>query len=950
MSDTNEKILDWDKYIETARRAVTEGVVLLKNDDHALPFEKGTRLSVFGRSQNVYYKSGFGSGGMVNVSEVIDIPQGLIRNGGVILNEELRKVYADWEEEHPADHGEGWGNEAWSQPEMPVTDELCEQAAKVSEAALIVIGRTAGEDRDSKDEEGSYQLTKTELDMIGKVCRAFSRTIVVLNVGAPIDMRFVKDYAPAAVLYAWQGGMIGGDGVADVLCGNVSPSGKLTDTIAYAIEDHPSAKNFGDRMRNIYAEDIYVGYRYFETFAKDRVLYPFGFGLSYTTFSIEKTEITADTESFTVRALLKVKNIGERPGKEVVQIYARKPQGKLGQPERSLIAFHKTKELAPGETENVSIELDIRSLASYDDSGVTGNRYAYVLEAGEYELYIGSDVRSAVREAAFTIPETIITKQMTSAYAPTTAFDRLRPVANGDGTFSQGSEPAPLAQETETPRAANFFRGDIAGQRIKNISFRDVITKNRSLDDFVYDLSDEDLTAIVSGEGMGSPRVTPGTASGFGAVTAELEKLMLPTACCADGPSGIRMDCGVKAFSLPNGTLLACTWNEALVEELFTYTGMELLVNHVDCLLGPGMNIHRHPLNGRNFEYFSEDPYVTGVIATAFSKGLKKNGVYAVPKHFIGNNQETGRRTQDSVISERAMREIYLKGFEMVVKNRVCDIIMTTYGIVNNIRTTESYDLATRILREEWGFVGVVMTDWWAYVGTKAELTADEAYTLMVGSQNDVFMVVAHPSEGEFMENSLRILKQDDEEAHTYRANLRRSAANICRFLKKTEAMKRLAKEKDFPTVDAFDKPIDLAPAKVKVINRPEDDEAEEMLSMTFTDVEEGYETDLTYKESKQGSNFAIPLNMLRTGTFEFALTGSSELTELAQIPVSLFINGTPLGTFTFNGTGGKPVTLTKNFLSFGRTALLRLYVGAAGVKLIRAKITFKSSELNLAL
>ncbi len=944
------KKLDWEKYKETARQVVTEGVVLLKNDDRALPFLQGTKVSVFGRGQDNYYKSGLGSGGMVNVEHVVSIPEGLAESGVVELNEDLRKVYEKWEEENPVDQGAGWGNEPFSQAEMPVTPELCAQAAAVSDAALIVIGRTGGEDRDIEDAAGSYRLTDIENDMIREVCAAFKRVTVVMNVGAPMDLSFIKMYNPAAVAFVWQGGMIGGSGVADVLTGKVSPSGKLTDTLAESVADYPSAPFFGDRFQNKYAEDIYVGYRYFETFAKDKVLYPFGFGLSYTNFSVEATESKVDTDAFCAHLAVRVTNTGSVAGKEVVQIYAGPGQGKVKNPAVRLLSYEKTRTLAPGESQDLSIEIDIRDLAVYDDAGLTGNPFCYVLEAGVYDIFLGTDSRNVWSVAKVDIAETTVTRKLSQAYAPTLAFDRMVPVTGEDGSVTVGWEATPLGSGEEALHINNFFRGDIAGERIKNISFRDVVSKHRSLDDFVYDLSDYDLSCIVCGEGMGSPRVTPGTASGFGAVSDELAQLKLPAVCCADGPSGIRMDCGTKAFSLPNGITLACSFNDELVEELYAFIGMELLANRIDCLLAPGMNIHRHPLNGRNFEYFSEDPVVTGRMATAVCKGLKKQGVYAVPKHFTGNNQESGRRTQDSVISERALREIYLKGFEMVVKSGYCNVIMTSYGIVNGIRTTESYDLTTRILREEWGFNGVVMTDWWANISSQPDFVLTEGFEYMVGSQNDVFMVIPRASDNELVLSSMEILKRGDERSRTYRANLRRAAANICRFVKKTEAMKRLAQKEDFPTIDAFDKPILLEPSTVEILNRPKDDEAEEFLNLEYIDVEKEFSHELTYKESKKGSNFVFPLNMKLSGTFEFALTASSELSELAQVPMSVFINGTPIGVLTFHGTGGKPERLSFNMISYGRTSLMRVYVGGNGVKLLKMEMNYVSSELKLKL
>lgn len=279
------KILDWSKYLETAEKVASEGIVMLENKNNALPLSGDKPIAIFGRIQLHYYKSGTGSGGMVNVSKVTGITDGLIE-AGVKIDTELLDVYKKWDELNPYDMGTGWGNEPWSQEEMPLDDETVSRSAEKCDTAIVIIGRTAGEEQDAKIEKGSYLLTDTENNMIDKVHRFFKKVIVLLNVGGLIDMSFVDKYNPDAVLYVWQGGMTGGTGVANVLTGKISPCGKLPDTIAYEIKDYSSFSNFGSTDRNLYCEDIYVGYRYFETFARKKVRYPFGYGLSYTDFEI----------------------------------------------------------------------------------------------------------------------------------------------------------------------------------------------------------------------------------------------------------------------------------------------------------------------------------------------------------------------------------------------------------------------------------------------------------------------------------------------------------------------------------------------------------------------------------------------------------------------------------------------------------------------------------------
>ena len=320
-----ETIFNTEVYASVARKAQAEGIVMLENRDQALPLAKGSRIALFGRSQFGYYKSGTGSGGMVNTYYVTGVREAILQREAYVLAPSLEKAYEAWLPDHPFDQGCGWGTEPWFQEEMVPSQELVDTAAGEAEAAVVIIGRTAGEDQDNRPEGGSYYLTEQEEILLERVCAAFPRTIVLLNVGNIIDMKWVAKYRPAAVLYIWQGGQEGGNGVLDVLTGEVTPSGKLTDTIAYNVSDYPSDANFGDPDRDFYAEDIYVGYRYFETFAKEKVMYPFGYGLSYTTFDIIGQGMQSagdDTINFRARVV----NTGSVPGKEVVQIYCEAPR------------------------------------------------------------------------------------------------------------------------------------------------------------------------------------------------------------------------------------------------------------------------------------------------------------------------------------------------------------------------------------------------------------------------------------------------------------------------------------------------------------------------------------------------------------------------------------------------------------------------------------------------
>ena len=502
------KIFDTKLYAASARAVAAEGIVMLRNEGHVLPLGKGEKIALFGRGQFNYYKSGTGSGGLVNTSYVTGIREALSESG-FVLNEKLQAVYEAWLKENPYDAGAGWAGEPWFQKEMPLTKELVEDARKESDTAVIVIGRTAGEDQDNKAEAGSYLLTEAEEEMLALVCASFDRTVVLLNVGNIIDMKWVERYQPAAVLYVWQGGQEGGNGVLDVLEGRVTPSGKLTDTIARDIADYPSTGNYGDEKRNVYQEDIYVGYRYFETFAKDKVLYPFGFGLSYTTFAVEAKLAEADGadahNAVTVSA--QVTNTGDYAGKEVVQVYCEAPQGAMGKPARSLCGFAKTKELAPGESVTLQIPVSWYTLASYDDGGVTGHRSCWVLEAGEYLFHAGTDVRSASPVGSVTLQETRVVRQAEEACAPVTAFERMKPQADDRGGYQAGYEATPLRTVDPGKRRADRLPENTACTGDQGYKLSDVEKGAVSMETFLAQLSDEDLCCMVRGEGMCSPKV-----------------------------------------------------------------------------------------------------------------------------------------------------------------------------------------------------------------------------------------------------------------------------------------------------------------------------------------------------------------------------------------------------------------------------------------------------------
>ena len=568
--------------------------------------------------------------------------------------------------------------------------------------------------------------------MLSLVTKAFENTVLVLNCGNIIDMSFTREYEFNAILMMWLGGMEAGNALADILSGKENPSGKLSDTIALQYEDYPSAENFGNKEFNFYKEDIYVGYRYFETFAKDKILYSFGYGLSYTTFDVlplsYKGQGTDDYFEISVR----VSNTGKRAGKEVVQLYVEAPQGVLGREKRSLLAFQKTEELLPGTSQDLVFRVPLEQMAAFDDTGKTGYKNTYVLEKGDYWYFFGvsnDKGRVVFRNAGGTaIKGTRLFRRLEEICQVQQEFERIVPVEEGKKLLP-GSEIVPVGTVNMKRRIEDAIPAEIPYTGDKGIRFEEVKNGNVPLEAFVAQLTDEELEALTRGEGpMNSSLGVGGNTGVFAGFYPSLKEKGVPVVVTADGPAGLR----IKRYTslLPCGTALACTWNVELIERLFEKMADELERFDVNVLLSPGLNIHRNPLCGRNFEYFSEDPYVSGKMAAAAVRGIQSKGRSACPKHFACNNQEVNRHHNDSRVSARALREIYLRGFEICVKESQPKNIMTSYNIVNGVWSHYNFDLAKTVLRDEWNYDGVIMTDWWMQKSDSPEFPElrDNAY------------------------------------------------------------------------------------------------------------------------------------------------------------------------------------------------------------------------------
>ena len=719
------------EHIQLSREAAAEGMVLLKNENSILPFTEGTRLALFGKASVDYVKGGGGSGD-VTVAYIRSLQEGLEckeKEGKVQVLASLGEFYRDNVKKQ---YAQGVLPGQTTEPEIP--GELLAQAKSWADAAVISICRFSGEgwDRKGIPGDGDFYLTKEEQAMVDTVTANFDKVVVVLNVGGMVDTSWFRNNEQIpGVLLAWQGGIEGGLAAADLLCGDGNPSGKLTDTFAGSFDDYPSSAGFNDSEDYVdYNEDIYVGYRYFETIpgAASRVNYPFGYGLSYTKFLLEV--VGAREEQGKIKADVRVTNTGDRTGKEVVQMYYSAPQGVLGKPAKVLGAFKKTRLLQPGESQFVSLEMEVSAMSSYDDIGKIA-KSAYVLEKGSYHFWVGTSVREVKPiELKFDLQENQVTEQLTEKCAPLLLKERML----ADGTY----EPLPV-QEKEyeknglIPQNIDTLEGVIPQVRpipqmhmawakteeeLKKHMLSDVADGKITLDEFMEQLTDEQIADLLGGQS------NTGVANTFG--MGNLPEYGIPNIMTADGPAGLRIqpECGVCTTAWPCATLLACTWNPDLVRQVGAAGAAEVKENNIGIWLTPAMNIHRSPLCGRNFEYYSEDPLISGKMGAAMIQGIQSQHIGASMKHFCCNNKETNRKDSDSRVSERALREIYLKGFEIAVKEAQPWTIMSSYNLMNGCPTSCNQELLTGILREEWGFEGMVTTDWWNhaehYLETKA--------------------------------------------------------------------------------------------------------------------------------------------------------------------------------------------------------------------------------------
>ncbi len=847
-----------------ARAAAAEGIVLLENDG-LLPIRNGQKAAVYGSGVAHIIKGGTGSGD-VNVREVVSIPEGLAANGVEMTNgaaaleasgkydadlkawgaATMQKIAAlmaqapaaDADQKAPAEETETSAEaktetaaEASAESEaegdvdaasvQPSSDmgfmsliippsaspsdyvPFVEEEVRAADVVIYVISRTSGEGMDRKTEAGDYYLSDEEKENLALLAGWTDRIAVVINAGGQMDLAAIRAIPQVhAILIAGQGGMEAGAAIADVLCGKVTPSGKLTNTWPVRYEDIPCADTFSHNDGNVdtekYEEGIYVGYRYFDSFGVAPA-YPFGFGRSYTTFVMDASLTEADGHGVTVCA--KVTNTGsEYAGKQVVQIYAALPQAGLKKEYQRLIGFAKTKLLVPGESQTLSVTIPAETFASFNEA-----ESAWIIESGTYYILAGdSSADTALAGMLFVQDDVMVEpvrhilplqQDLNEMVRPDAVIERLH-AALVEAAAEQGMKA--LEWEPEARKQA-FGPAPAMTDRQKEIDEKASAVAAALTRDEIIALLMGEITKgqdnLKDNELVETGIYVPGAA---GETTCILEdKYDVPAISMADGPAGLRLQRSydvdrasgkiystgmlstltggllsipvehpdadtyyMYATGIPVGSLLAQSWDPALLEDVGRLVAEEMHEFGVAWWLAPGMNIHRNPLCGRNFEYYSEDPLIAGIMAAAITRGVQSvPGVGTTIKHYAANNQEDNRTGADSVMSERALREIYLRGFEIAIRTSQPMCIMTSYNLINGVHTANSYDLCTVAARKEWGFDGIIMTDWTTTstggsTPHKAALAGNDL--IMPGSDIDVADIRAALENGDLPEDVAR--------------------------------------------------------------------------------------------------------------------------------------------------------------------------------------------------
>ena len=747
------------EHARLVRALAPQGMVLLENDG-ALPLTKGT-VALYGAGARQTVKGGTGSGD-VNARSVVNVEQGLLNAGFTIVTDpwldEYDRLTAEARKAHQAamqkriEAGEHPIGVYFSMPYVDPDTPSIDPEAAPADTAIYVIPRNSGEGKDRTPTPGDYFLSAKEAQDLQVLRGGYEKVIVLLNVGGVLDMKDVLAAKPNAVLLISQSGASGGDAVADALLGITPPSGRLTDTWPLDYKDYPSSATFGandgNTLEEPYQEGIFVGYRWFDA-AGMEVAYPFGFGRNYTDFTMEVLRAGANANGVNLR--VKVTNTGAFAGREVVQVYVSAPAGKLPKPYQELCGFAKTHLLEPGESQAINISFPLKNMASYSEELA-----AWVLEAGDYVVRVGRHSRDTEPAAVVKVFQLVKLEQMKNLRQPTKLTEQLIPTGRAEEELPAGVPVialrcAEIIAETHVYAEADKF--DTAAPA-ETVTMAEVRSGKYTVEQMAAQLTNDELAHLCVGEFGDQSQIgnagkdAPGAA---GQTTRSLGYRGVGSLVLADGPAGLRLTPHFRAdkdgnligdnhlfalggagdpleslpiqpgetdyyqycTAIPIATMIAQSWNVNMAYQLGKLVGREMLEFGVHSWLAPGMNIHRNPLCGRNFEYYSEDPLIAGMIAAADTAGVQSNpGVGTTPKHYACNNQEDDRNYSDSILSERALREIYLRGFEICVRSAQPMYLMSSYNFINGIHAANNRDTLTTTLREEWGFKGLVMTDW----------------------------------------------------------------------------------------------------------------------------------------------------------------------------------------------------------------------------------------------
>ncbi len=677
-----------------ALEAAREGMVLLRNRNDALPLPEDSVINCLGSAQH-WWRSSMAGASRINPHQRPGFHQAVAEHSRFRVNAALSDFYR-----------------RARQNELP-DDALLSEAGANGGPALVFIGRQWGEMMDLRDVEGEFRLTAAELALLRRARVTFARVIVVLNTGGPVDMAWLKEIDVDAVLFTGYGGMLSAHALVELLDGRVNPSGHLPDTWPWRFSDNPVSRNYPQRdegapyihedavgVKVFYEEDIYMGYRYFDSFGVP-VAFPFGHGLSYTRFELTPAGLTRHGDEVIVR--VEVRNAGIRAGKAVAQLYVAPPRGNLEKPDHALVGFEKTALLPPGGVQTLEIRMDLADAASFDE-----RRSAWVMEAGAYGLLVGESLGRLIPAGSLEL-EARTLRGVSAVAPPTEDFRRLtRADPAVDGTRSG---IVPLGKQIAVPAPREKAGNEPPGKRKRGrrILWPEVRQDPSKLADFVGQMS---LATLCRLNVCAGSRLLPWQ-DGMAGYTPRLEQYRLPSFCASDANAGLNLK--RRNVGFPASSVIAASFNRAIAESVGRVIAEECPAHGVDLVLAPGMNLHRSPLCGRHPEYFSEDPFLTGVMAGCHARGLEAVGMGSCYKHMFCNNAELGRLGSHSVVSRQALRELYFRAFEIAFRVQKPRSVMTSYNALNGIYPGENRRLLEDLLRREWGFTGFVMSDWGSY-------------------------------------------------------------------------------------------------------------------------------------------------------------------------------------------------------------------------------------------